>query len=216
MIYINNIYVSGWESAIRGCRNPLNSWDRMDSEFLWYPEHGDEPMLGNNDLGLCLRLVKAGTEHRKFLRMIHISMDIKAPAYWVAEHDTYKISTTRNSCSFMHKGITEKFTKDDFNFFENTTKEFDNTADNIIETLNNLRDLFFKTRDYNYFIMIRNLLPQGYMIKYTWDCNMETLLNIICQRKGHRLPEWETFRQKMFENVPYLLEFYEVLQKENN
>lgn len=132
MIKIENIKTYGWEAAIRGARNPMNSWDKSDTLFI--PRHelsegskyenlkqlcdGDIPIIGNNDLTLLKKLSKAGTDHRKYLRMIGVTMDIVAPLYWVAEHDTYKVSTVRNSCSFMHKGLSTPFSINDFNVNE--------------------------------------------------------------------------------------------------
>lgn len=210
MIKVENIEVFGWKAAFRGMRNPLNSWSKSDStcEAKW----GDSEnfVLGKNDLDLACRLIKAGTEHRKFLRMIHIQMDIVAPPYWIAEHDTYKIGTTRNSCSFMHKGVSKPFCIEDFSVDVKTFKKL-KTMETVVNSLNELREEYLKTKDEATFQMIRQLLPSSYNIRYTWDCSMETILNILHQRNHHRLPEWQQFRQSCFENIPYCKEFYEAM-----
>ena len=431
MVKVEDIETMGWRKAIKGMRNPLNSWGKSDSEFYTVDTVPVEDRyliggftLGPNDLDLALRLIKAGPEHRKFLRMIHIQMDITGPLYWIAEHDTYKVGTTRNSCSFMHKGTSKPFTINDFSlsderiyyllspiqkeykqieypyetneyklytldngrqykvfkngrivacefsyidswgtgrtrsfpekevkpsltkngYFEvrlggrsgekwmvhrlvahcwipnpenletvnhiNGEKNKNNVenlewatrADNVIkgfseglydknklhlaynswknghtvisplekkliiqqyeqgcvtredikekydlntsqvnnilylqstenqelfetayfwetviETLNNLREDYLETKDEAIFQMIRQILPSSYNLRYTWDCSMETILNILSQRNHHRLPEWQQFRQACFDNIPCCKEFYEAMYgKEEN
>lgn len=212
MVKVENIETMGWRKAIKGMRNPLNSWDKIDSEFYTVDTVAVEDRyligefsIGPNDLDLACRLIKAGPEHAKFLRMIHVQMDITGPLYWVAEHDTYKVGTTRNSCSFMHKGVSKPFEISDFSIEPGLESEFLK----IIDTLNFLREEYLKTKENKLFFMIRQLLPQGYNVRYTWDASLQTVLSICAQRKGHRLPEWETFRQACFENIPYCKEFYE-------
>lgn len=217
MIKIENTEVYGWETAIRGLRNPMNSWSKSDSEWI----EGFGYCVGKNDFELMKKLCKAGTDHRKFMRMINVTCDITAPLYWVAEHDTYKISTVRNSCSFMHKGVSKPFEINDFSvqdgdvysLFNKVTPEIIGFADkglldkvamweNIIETLNTLRDKYLETKDENIFQEIRQILPQGYNVRYTWQANYEVLANIYKSRKYHRLPEWREFC-KWIEKLPY-------------
>ena len=188
MIKLENTEVYGWESAIRGMRNPMNSWDKSDS-ILKVPEDC-EIIIGDNDLQLMKRLANAGSDHRKFLRMITVTVDITAPIYWVAEHDTYKIGTTRNSCSFMHCGTAKKFELSDFSFENSeTARELRRT----ITKLNKLRTKYIETRDESVFRAIRQLLPSGYNVRYTWYANYEVLVNIYFARRNHRLPEWHVF-----------------------
>lgn len=219
MIEVKNIGTHGWKAAIWGMRNPLSSWAKFDSHWTLKDDIGSPASpddfvytLGPNDFDLACRLVKAGPEHRKFLRMVHVQMNITAPMYWVAEHDTYKIGTTRNSCSFMHKGVSKPFELKDFTYAENDKTELQNT----IDYLNALREEYLATKDDTIFFRIRQLLPQGYNITYTWDGSMETILSILKQRKGHRLPEWETFRQACFNNIPYCKEFYNAMTGDEN
>lgn len=208
MIKIENIQTYGWEGAFRGMRAPLQSWAKSDSFF--YPDGTFS--LGEADLNLAKRLVKAGTEHRKFLRFIHVQMDITAPSQFVAEHDTYKVSTARNSCSFMHKGTAKEFELVDFSFEEMCYQDPEHKAwwDDTLKELNRLREIYLDTKDPVIFQEIRNMLPSGYMIRYTYDCSLETLLNMCKQRANHRLPEWRVFVSTMLEKIPYLKDFYEV------
>lgn len=213
MIKIDNIQTYGWEGAFRGMRNPLNSWAKSDSFF--YPDGTFS--LGEADLNLAKRLVKAGTEHRKFLRFIHVQMDIVAPSYFCAEKDTYKVATARNSCSFMHKGTSEEFELVDFSFEEMCYQDTEHKAwwDGTLKELNRLREIYLDTKDPVIFQEIRNMLPSGYMIRYTYDCSLETLLNMCKQRANHRLPEWRVFVSTMLEKIPYLKDFYEVTIDKN-
>lgn len=197
MIKIENTEVYGWKASIRGLRNPMNSWDKSDTLF-----DGNMFCMGDNDLKLMKRLANAGSDHRKFLRMINVTVDITAPMYWVAEHDTYKVGTTRNSCSFMHKGIARPFKLFDFSY-ENEDSE--RTLLAIINTLNTLREAYIKTKDDAIFREIRQIMPQGYNIKYTWSANYEVLANIYFARRNHRLPEWRAFCNWILE-LPYFEE----------
>lgn len=208
MIKIDNIQTYGWEGAFRGMRNPLNSWAKSDSFF--YPDGTFS--LGEADLNLAKRLAKAGTEHRKFLRFIHVQMDIIMPAYVWAEFDTYKVATARNSCSFMHKGVSEEFYMLDFNVEAMTYQDPVHAEwwHGTIKELNRLREIYLDTKDPVIFQEIRNMLPQGFMIRATYDCSLETLLNMCKQRANHRLPEWRVFVSTMLEKIPYLKDFYEV------
>lgn len=208
MIKIENVDVYGFEAAIRGMRNPLESWDKSDS-FEFPPDDNGTPWIGPNDLKLMQKLAKAGNDHGKFARMINVTMDITAPLYWVAEHDTYKVSTVRNSCSFMHKGLSKPFDLSDFSIEPGLESEFLK----IIDTLNFLRNLYMETKDDKYFYMIRQLLPQGYNVRYTWQANYQVLWNIYKARKNHRLPEWREFC-KYCEALPYFCEIFGI-EKEN-
>ena len=230
MIKVENIEIFGLDGAMRGMRNPLNSWDKADTTV--YQEHDREFInIGVNDLNLATRLIKAGTEHRKFLRMIHVQMDIIAPLYWWKEADTYKVGTTTNSCSTMHKIASKVFTIDDFSH-EHLMDEpiythdgIDSNEERIIATgllddtifcLNVFRRKFLETKDKRYWWQMIQLLPSSYNQRRTGDMSMETLLSILHQRKNHKLDEWNKFREIFLEQVPYVKEFYEASLKENN
>lgn len=208
MIKIENVDIFGFEAAIRGCRNPMNSWDKSDSIFYNVDNVAVEDrykigefVIGENDLKLMCNLAKAGDDHGKFLRMINVTCDIIAPLYWVAEHDTYKVATVRNSCSFMHKGVSKPFEFSDFTIEHGCESEMLK----IIDTLNYLRDLYLESKDFKYFRMIRQLLPQGYNVRYTWQANYQVLKNIYYARKNHRLNEWRDFC-RWIETLPYFKE----------
>ena len=224
MIKVEAIEVFGIEGAMRGMRNPLNSWDKADTTVS-----DDILEIGENDLNLATRLIKAGTEHRKFLRMIHVQMDIIAPLYWWKEADTYKVGTTTNSCSTMHKIAAKEFTLDDFshehliddqNDFENENGQVSSYKDflyyDVLDVLNTARRQYLETKDKKYWWQMIQLLPSSYNQRRTWDISMETLLSILHQRKNHKLDEWNEFRDICLEQVPYLKEFYEASLKENN
>lgn len=180
-----------WIAVIRGCRNPMQSYDRMDS-VIEYDDwiEKENISIGENDMRLMRNLAKAGTDERKFMRMLPVIVDITAPMYWVAEHDTYKVGTTRNSCSFMHKGVARPFKLFDFSW-ENEDSARSLLA--IVNTLNTLREAYIKTNDDEIFREIRQIMPQSYNIKYTWSANYEVLANIYFARRNHRLPEWRIF-----------------------
>ena len=209
MIKVENIEVWGFEHAIRGMRNPMNSWDKSDSGWKIYtPEYPNlseaEYMVGKNDLDLMRRLYKAGTEHRKFMRCLHISLDVVAPLYWWKEYDTYKISTVANSCSTMHKIHAKEFELDDFStdhLCELSIADLNRT----IETLNKCRQLFIETKDKKYWWQMIQLLPSSYNQRRTLDLNYETAVTIIRQRTGHKLDEWHTFVDAMWD-LPYMRE----------
>lgn len=224
MIKIENIDVSGWEAAIRGMRNPMNSWEKSDSEFrcsnavsdgVHFPQctrlltgGGIVVEIGTNDLSLMKRLAKAGADHRKFLRMINVTMDISAPTYWWAEFDTYKVGTVSNSCSFMHKGTSNPFCIDDFSCCVSDiddTMQLSATWQIVVNTLNELREKYLETKDKTIFQEIRNLLPSGYMQRSTVQLNYEVLLNMYKSRKNHRLQEWRDFCD-WIETLPYFKE----------
>lgn len=219
MIKVENIETFGWEAAFRGMRNPKNSWNKSDSSFRAYVKDVGIvypcAQVGENDMKLASTLVKAGTEHRKFTRMIHIQMDITAPMFWWSEFDTYKIGTTRNSCSKMHTIHIKPFELDDF--AHEGCKEVPIAYDALVEVIlacDQLRNLFNETHDRKYWRALIELLPESYMMKATWDGSFETMLNIMHQREGHKLKEeWEPFREACFDNIPYLEEFYNIAYK---
>ena len=222
MIQFEYTEVGGWRGAIRGMRNALDSWDKSDS----YMEAGNF-VLGENDRSLALKLSKAGADHSKYLRMITVTVDITAPTYWVAQRDTYKTGTTRNSCSFMHKGVAYPYTIDRFTVGDPRIAEilgggsdeksdlreeyatwlefgivhekyqslFIETAlwESTLMELNILRCRYMENKDPALFEKIRQLLPSGYNIRYTWHANYQVLKNIYHSRKNHRLPEWQDF-----------------------
>ena len=182
MIKVEHLETFNWEGAIRGMRNPLNSWSRSDSE-------GSK--LGQNDLDLMRRLFKAGTEHRKYLRQIMVSVDITAPLFWWKEFDTYKVATVSNSCSTMHKITAKEFTKEDFSY----DHMGDNTEDiaftiGTINYLNKKRNAYLQTKDKNEWRKLIEALPTSYNQKRTITMNYETVVSIIRQRTNHKLSEW--------------------------
>lgn len=211
MIKIENVDVSGWEAAIRGMRNPMNSWEKSDSNWVAPRTVNFLPtcyVVGSKDLDLMKRLANAGTDHRKFLRMINVTMDIIAPTYWWAEFDTYKVSTVRNSCSFMHKGTSRPFYISDFSCCAgdiDNTEQVATTWQIVLTTLNELREKYIETKDKTVFQEIRNLLPSGYMQRSTVQLNYEVLLNMYKSRKNHRLQEWRDFCD-WIETLPYFNE----------
>lgn len=228
MIKVENIETFGWEAALHGMRNAKNSWAKSDSKYssdiVWTPENiarfgnnvmGYDYCIGENDMKLASTLVKAGTEHRKFTRMIHIQMDITAPMFWWSEFDTYKIGTTRNSCSKMHTIHIKPFELDDF--AHECCMEIPIAHDALINAINacdQLRIMYNETHDRKYWRALIELLPESYMMKATWDGSFETMLNIMHQRDGHKLKEeWEPFRKACFDNIPYLEEFYNIAYK---
>ena len=245
MLKIENTEVVGWEAAIRGMRNPMNSWDKSDShscgtcgdcdiciDYDNCPYGYDylKIIVGPNDLDLMTRLRNAGTDHRKFMRMITVYLDITAPLYWWKEFDTYKVGTVANSCSTMHKIHEKEFTMEDFstehligspipNFKKpchvtekttdgNTGYSFGLTATPhdfvhwTIEVLNAYRMLYLETKDKNYWWQMIQLLPSSYNQKRTVMLNYEVLANIYKSRRNHKLDEWHTFCD-WIERLPY-------------
>ena len=178
--------------AISGMRNPLKSWDKSDST-------NDE--IGPKDLALACKLIRGGTEHRKFLRQIFVSLYIDAPMYWWAEFDTYKIGTTRNSTSFMHTGLKEPFRLDQFEHAKDTL------AWNMrINDLNELREKYNETKDPDTFDELRSMLPSGVIYGSSVTISYENVLNIIHQRKNHKLREWHKLCDRLLD-LPYIKEF---------
>lgn len=218
MIKVENIDIFGWESAIRGMRNPLNSWDRSDSGYRHYSnvthtdmglnpyqqDIDDEFEVGPNDLKLMQSLIKAGTDHSKFMRMINVTMDITAPMYFNKELDTYKVGTVRNSCSTMHKIHDKEFTLDDFSneYLDGYSIDL---LEQIIDRLNDNRKHYNETKDKDYWWQLIQLLPSSYNQKFTWQANYQVLRNIYFSRKNHKLDEWVEFC-KMIEKLPYAKE----------
>ena len=210
MIKIEKIDVYGFESAIRGMRNPLNSWNRSDSDFEFLAPDGT-PCVGENDLDLMKRLFKGGTEHRKYLRFIDITMDITCHHAWWAEFDTYKVGTVRNSCSKMHKIHVKEFVMDDFSTegIEECGGRTSEVFICVMNELERLRRLFNETHEKKYWRSIIELLPMGYNIKATVKFNYEVAVRIIEQRKNHKLDEWHVLCDKLM-NLPYMKEIVEV------
>ena len=206
---VDRIEVWGFEHAIRGMRNPKNSWKRSDSGYGLDGEDEDIFVFGKKDLELARKLFHAGTEHRKFMRQIFVSMDILAPRYWWTEYDTYKIGTVANSCSTMHKITAKEFTKNDFACGSLETDEDLEEFEKDIYMLNMYRDLYLKTKDKRYWYKIIQKLPQSYLQKRTVTFNYEVAATIIRQRSGHKLNEWNTFVDILQKNLPYLAEIIE-------
>ena len=200
MLTIERTSVMNLENAMRGARNPLNSWDRMDS---FYDEEG-QYRLGENDLSLAKRLCKAGSDHRKFIRQIMVSMDVTAPIYWWKEFDTYKVGTVANSTSTMHKIHSKEFSMEDFST-DHMTEETKMQMEQLIGWLETLRGKFLETKDKAYWYDIIQLLPSGYNQMRTVTLNYEVLFNIYYARRNHKLEEWHTFCH-WIEELPYARE----------
>lgn len=229
MIKIERVDVFGWEAAIRGMRNPLESWKKSDSRWGCVPGHayptcGEdcryecEYIIGENDLTLMKKLCKAGADHRKFMRMIIVSMDITAPLYWWKEYDTYKVGTVANSCSTMHKIHAKEFTLDDFSHEHLTDKwsdeneliayngEYNNAPQDVLEftidALNLYRIRYIETNDIKYWYDMIQILPTSYNQRRTVQLNYEVLHNMYHARKSHVLDEWVEFCE-WIETLPY-------------
>ena len=218
MLKIENTEVMGLEAAVRGMRNPMNSWEKSDS--LFYDEDGnlcrmgqgknlslDE--IGDSDYKLMIKLRNAGTDHRKFMRMIAVYVDITAPLYWWKEFDTYKVGTVANSCSTMHKIAEKEFTLEDFScehladdFALSNAESPINVIEHLIHCLNFCRSLYLETKDKKYWWQMIQLLPSSYNQKRTVMLNYEVLANIYKSRKNHKLDEWHTFCD-WTESLPY-------------
>ena len=231
MIKIEDTEVVGWEHTIRGMRNPMNSWDKSDSKFgILIPEDYDSHLIieeedywisyiGSKDRDLMMALRNAGTDHRKFMRMITVYLDITAPLYWWKEFDTYKVGTVANSCSTMHKIHAKEFTRDDFSSEHimclceketpvvyhpsgNTALAPIDVLDITIMMLNKARDLYLQTKDKQYWWQLIQLLPSSYNQKRTVMLNYEVLANMYKSRRNHKLDEWHTFCDWM-SKLPY-------------
>ena len=216
MIKFENTEVMGWEHAIHGMRNPKNSWEKSDSCFCTYRpecEGSCQVFIGPNDHSLMMTLRNAGTDHRKFMRMITVYVDITAPLYWWKEFDTYKVGTVANSCSTMHKIHEKEFYEEDFSFerLESGYEEYKGddamhtaycSMQNTISALNRLRYMYNITKNKKYWDAMIQLLPSSYNQKRTVMLNYEVLANIYKSRKNHKLDEWHTFCN-WIESLPY-------------
>lgn len=214
MIKIEHTEVLGWEHAIRGMRNPMNSWEKSDSKLLLGCKNiysNPEFDLGEKDLNLMLRLSEAGTDHAKFRRMITVYVDLTAPLYWWKEFDTYKVGTVVNSCSTMHKIAEKEFTLGDFSYehLSNFSSHPEIAQDPLtilsstIKTLNACRECYLKEgKDKYFWWQIIQLLPSSYNQKRTVMLNYEVLANIYKSRKDHKLDEWREFCE-WIEELPY-------------
>ena len=200
MIKLDHSSVMNLENAMRGARNPLNSWARSDS---YYDETGNY-VLGENDLGLAKRLRKAGSDHRKYMRQIFVSVDITAPLYWWKEYDTYKVATVANSTSTMHKIHSKPFTREDFSH-DHMSEEALAALDSMIEVLERWRLRFVETKDKQAWYSMIQLLPESYEQLRTCSFNYETLVHIYFARRDHKLEEWHRFCDWILE-LPYARE----------
>lgn len=229
MIKFEHTEVVGWEHAIRGMRNPKNSWEKSDSDFhrepINYFDENDMPctdlrsfVLGPNDHDLMTRLRNAGTDHRKFMRMIVVYVDITAPLYWWKEFDTYKVGTVANSCSTMHKIAAKEFTLEDFscehlnddclacNIVSGDHSDYLTSLDILkytIESLNYWRRRYLSTKNKDDWWQMIQLLPSSYNQKRTVMLNYEVLANIYKSRKNHKLDEWSVRFIQWIESLPY-------------
>lgn len=206
MIRVEHVEVFNFDGAIRGLRNPMNSWDKSDSV------DAKNLLIGKNDLDLMKRLYKAGIEHRKYLRQIFVSLDITAPLYLWSELDTYKIGTTRNSCSKMHKIHSKEIELSDFSFEDyEIDDEGINIKDcfiNVVADCEMLRKKYLATKNKKYWRTLIQLLPESYNQKATLTMNYENVVNIIAQRTGHKLDEWNVLVDELKE-LPYIKEIME-------
>lgn len=232
MIKLEKTETYGWEAAIRGMRNPMNSWEKSDSKFnvkrflkfsddsvvCFFDEMGcpfllDGVELGPNDLDLARRLAKGGPVHAKYRRQIFVSVDITAPLYWWKEFDTYKVGTTANSCSTMHKIHAKEFTREDFScetLFDDNPRRYEsndcfysNIFDRYIMALNDAREMYLRTKDKKYWRVMIELLPSSYNQKRTVTMTYENLYNMYHSRKDHKLDEWRVGFCEWAKSLPY-------------
>lgn len=221
MIKFEHTEVYGWEAAIRGMRNPMNSWEKSDSEFSvceceQWPHDIKRSLVsvGPNDRDLMMRLRNAGTDHRKFMRMIVVTVDILAPLYWWKEFDTYKVGTVANSCSTMHKIAAKEFTLEDFSCEHlerlpgyigkyDSPYNYPSVMDHAITALNEARKMYLETKDKKYWWQIIQLLPSSYNQRRTVMLNYEVLANMYKSRKNHKLDEWSIGFVQWIESLPY-------------
>ena len=201
MIKFENTQVMNFEGAFRGMRNPLNSWDKSDSKFN-VESSPTKMWLGANDLALAQKLIKAGSDHRKFLRQIFVSVDITAPLYWWKEFDTYKVATVANSCSTMHTVHKKEFTLDDFSYDHLDDFNIAHLSD-FIDVLNSMRNMYVETKNKHYWYQIIQMLPSSYNQKRTITLNYETLRNIYGSRRNHKLDEWSIGFMGWIDSLPY-------------
>ena len=206
MLTIENAETFGWEAAIRGMRNPKNSWSKSDSRWSSPDENGtDTPMfiVGENDLKLASALANSGTDDGKFLRMIHVQLDVTAPLYWFKEADQYKVGTVTDSCSTMHKIHSKEFTLDDFSHEHLYSPLHDLKP--TVDLLNVYRERFLDTKDKEDWWQLIQLLPSSYNQRRTWDLNYAVLRNIYHARRNHKIDEWHTLCN-WIETLPYAKE----------
>lgn len=209
MLKVDKISVMNMENAIRGARNPMNSWAKMDS---YYDEKGNF-ILGENDLSLAHRLAVAGSDHRKFLRQIMVSMDINAPLYWWKEFDTYKVGTVANSTSTMHKIQAKEFSREDFSC-DRLTEDALAMLDSLIEYLEKQRVAFVETKEREYWHNMIQLLPSSFNQLRTVTMNYEVLINIYYARRHHKLAEWHVLCEAI-EQLPYASELILVKKEQD-
>ena len=212
MIKFETNDVWGFEWAFKGMRNPMNSWDKSDSDWLFQE-------IGENDLILAMKLINAGSEHRKFLRQIYVSVDITAPLYWWKEFDTYKIGTVANSCSTMHKIHAKEFTLEDFSCEHLIDEPFPVTDEYVetyldcmadtIKALNCARRMFLETKDKKYWWQIIQLLPSSYNQTRTVTMTYENIYAMRQQRRGHKLDEWRIDFFNWSDELPHLKELFD-------
>lgn len=206
MLTIENSETFGWEAAIRGMRNPKNSWSKSDSRWSFPCENGtDAPMfiVGENDLKLASALANSGADDGKFLRMIHVQLDVTAPLYWHKEADQYKVGTVTDSCSTMHKIHAKEFTLDDFSH-EHLYSPLQDLKPTV-DLLNVYRERFLDTKDKEDWWQLIQLLPSSYNQRRTWDLNYAVLRNIYHARRNHKIDEWHTLCN-WIETLPYAKE----------
>lgn len=218
MIKFENTEVMNFKGALRGMRNPLNSWDKSDS-FISHSDHDPRAFngfyfaIGPKDLKLAQRLIKAGSDHRKFMRQIFVCVDIVAPSFWWPEFDTYKVATVRNSCSKMHRIHVKSFVKSDFSY-EGTdalinkgdprlSAKVRGHVENTLEILEFFRVRFNETKDKDYWRALIENLPHGYNMRATITFNYETLYNIYGSRHNHKVDEWSIGFMKWIDSLPY-------------
>lgn len=218
MIKIDRTSTYGWEAAVRGMRNPMNSWGKSNSHYCWEPQYPgggcfgcelnsdhncrvDKYIVGAADLDLMKRLIKSGTDHSKFLRMIGVTCDLTAPLYWWKEYDTYKVGTVANSCSTMHKIHAKKFEREDFST-DHLIPRMKEVLGVTIANLNACRGNYLETNDKKWWWQMIQLLPTSYNQKRTVQLNYAVLRNIYHSRKNHKLDEWHDFCH-WIEGLPY-------------
>lgn len=219
MIKIGNVDVHGWETAVRGMRNPLNSWKQSDSRWEWVedesPINPDDPgmmfIVGKNDLKLMKSLVKAGNDHAKFMRFITVTLDVCAPLYWWKEADAYKVGTVANSCSTMHKIADKEFTLDDFSH-EHLDDESIEALERLLDCMNEVREIYLRGQKGKYYTIepkekemwwqMIQLLPTSYNQRRTVLLNYAVLRNMYHARRNHKLDEWREFC-KWIETLPH-------------
>ena len=207
MIKIERTSVMNFENAIRGARNPMNSWNRMDS---YYDEKGNF-IMGPNDLNLAQRLARAGSDHRKFIRQIFVSVDFTAPLYWWKEYDTYKVATVANSTSTMHKIASKPFELEDFSYDHMNEKALASPKATI-DVLEELRQEYLETKDKTIWYSMIQLLPSNYHQMRTCTLNYETLMNIYYARRTHKLQEWHDVCD-WIASLPYAKELILAVEK---